>query len=111
MGWTNAYVTLTRSASEAVVPCQISSDGLTRRVPLLACPAVSVSSRGKALLDKPAVAPFSSLVATRQSKFNKTLVAEASSLQHRILNQLILWFCPLFAKRLRSTFSLAVRDP
>ena len=39
-------------------------------MPLLACPAVSVSSRGKALLDKPAVAPFSS---TRHSKFDKAL--------------------------------------
>ena len=56
-----------------LVPCQISSDWLTKRVPLLACPAVSVSSRGKALLDKPAVAPFSSLLATRQSKFDKAL--------------------------------------
>ena len=39
-------------------------------MPLLACPAVRVSSRGKALLDKPAVAPFRS---TRHSKFDKAL--------------------------------------
>ena len=41
-------------------------------MPLLACPAVRVSSRGKALLDKPAVAPFRS---TRHSKFDKALAA------------------------------------
>ena len=40
-------------------------------MPLLACPAVLFRENSRSLLDKPAVAPFSS---TRHSKFDKALV-------------------------------------
>ena len=39
-------------------------------MPLLACPAVLFRENSRSLLDKPAVAPFSS---TRHSKFDKAL--------------------------------------
>ena len=39
-------------------------------MPLLACPAVLFRENSRSLLDKPAVAPFSS---TRHSKFDKGL--------------------------------------
>ena len=73
------------------MPCQISSEGLTGRVPLLACPAVLFRENSPSLLDKPAVAPFSSLLATRQSKFDNALVAvtiqqPADRLLHLVLD-------------------------
>ena len=40
-------------------------------MPLLACPAVLFRENSRSLLDKPAVAPFSS---TRHSKFDKALM-------------------------------------
>ena len=56
-----------------LLPCQISIDGVTGRVPLLACPAVLSRESSPSLLDKPAVAPFSSFLATRQSRFDTVL--------------------------------------
>ena len=44
------------------------------RVPLLACPAVRMSSHGKALLDKPAVAPlFRTPLARQKARKGKSV--------------------------------------
>jgi hypothetical protein len=56
-----------------LVPCRITIVGLTGRVPLLACPAVLSGDNSPSPLDKPAVAPFSSLLATRRPRCDTVL--------------------------------------